>query len=373
MATERSSLLYGADGSATASSLSTKTVTFSRTAQLSAIAALLGVAGVAAWSSESVSGPQSVLRASRLGVSATTPASINTEPDTEQIQYPDDALGWVRGEIDLTPAFVACAAERSSDSSDSLVLVKQAYHTNDATCVSIKAAIENSQCVRSALDDDCVQNAFVKKIVSDGCADGADANALNAPAWLDDTGRAVLEACPSFPATDTEDGNYTNAVSSEADASLGKEFEELVSTRGFAIHPASPHRFATAAIVAAKRETHVSRLGAEKGQPDYHGPWQGYIGVGLLPVTPPTYTVAAGNNPVATFQLLTQVSVGPFPNPADCLSALHTSQVDCLLLLDDCTTSNIYQYWQLLVNVTNPYSRLKTDTFRSQRSAKRKR
>lgn len=288
MATERSSLLYGAVGSASRGVASdvNSNKTSSRTARASAIAALLGVAGVTAYASGAV--PVGSLSAARLGFVD----QVDAESETS-IKYPDDPLGWVRSQTDLNPAFLKCAYKETPDP-----LVTAAYGNNAATCVSIRDALDNSQCVRDILDDDCVQNAYVNSVVSDGCADGADVEALKAPEWLQRTSQSLITRCPAFPPTDPEDGNYTNTVSG-ASAQLG-----------VGIDPALPHRFATAKVVAEKNAKHAknvaSSLGADKGQPDYHGPWQGYTGQGLLPDTPPVTTVAKGNNPTSTFQLLTQ-------------------------------------------------------------------
>ena len=279
----------------------------------------VAIAGVSAYASGFV--PASSLGMARLGSDDTLVEFESTTADVEgadlehadpepahseldspgftDIVYPDDALGYLRSIVDVSPCFVVCATKENPES-----LITAAFENNESTCDDINAALANSVCLAEECMDDCAQREYHTKIASDACGGDVDVEVLKLPAYANDVLDYVAEQCPD--SVEAKDG--AAAVSGEA--ASGATLGSLASAADL---PA-PHRVARARIIEAKRARVAAASSPDRdveaslGQtgPDFHV-WPGYApSMSTIPETPPAKTVAAGTNPSSTFTLFTQ-------------------------------------------------------------------
>ena len=262
-------------------------------------------AGVSAYASGLV--PASSLGMARLGsedVEGADPSHPDPEPAHDEVDspgftdivYTDDALGYLRSIVDVSPCFVVCASKENPEA-----LITAAFANNNSTCADINAALADSVCLAEECMDDCVQREYHTKIAADACGGGVDVGTLKTPAHEVSVQNYVRGQCPD--SIEAKDG----------EAAAGGEAASSV-TLGFLESPANlpePYSVTRARIIEAKlaRASAASSsdrdVEASLGQ-DFRV-WPGYYpSMSQIPVTPPARTVEAGTNPNATFQLITQ-------------------------------------------------------------------
>lgn len=269
----------------------------------------VAIAGVSAYASGMV--PASSLGMARLGsddalveFESTTadvegadletpdPEPAHSELDSAgftDIVYPDDALGYLRSVVDVSPCFVVCGIKNNPEA-----LITAAFENNDATCADINAALADSVCLAEECMDDCPQREYYAKVAADACGGGLDVETLKTPDYGFGVLDHVAEQCPD--AVEAKDG--AAAVSGEAASS------STLGSLASADDPPAPHRATRARVIEAKRARATASLG--QTGPDFHV-WPGYApSMSTIPETPPAKTVAAGTNPSSTFTLFTQ-------------------------------------------------------------------
>ena len=128
-------------------------------------------AGVSAYASGLV--PASSLGMARLGsedVEGADPSHPDPEPAHDEVDspgftdivYTDDALGYLRSIVDVSPCFVVCANKENPEA-----LITAAFANNNSTCADINAALADSVCLAEECMDDCVQREYHTKIAAD--------------------------------------------------------------------------------------------------------------------------------------------------------------------------------------------------------------
>ena len=279
----------------------------------------VAIAGVSAYASGMV--PASSLGMARLGsddaliefesttadvegadVEHPVPEPAHSELDSPgftDIVFPDDALGYLRSIVDVSPCFVACAAKENPEA-----LITAAFENNDATCDDINAALADSVCLAEECMSDCAQREYHKKVAADACGGGVDVETLKTPDYGFGVLDHVAEQCPD--SMEAKDG--AAAVSGEAASSA------TLGSLASADDLPAPHRVTRARVIEAKRARAAAASSPDRdveaslGQtgPDFHV-WPGYApSMSTIPETPPAKTVAAGTNPSSTFTLFTQ-------------------------------------------------------------------
>ena len=212
-------------------------------------------------------------------------------PGFTDVVYPDDALGYLRSVVDVSPCFVVCGIKNNPEA-----LITAAFENNDATCADINAALADSVCLAEECMDDCPQREYYAKVAADACGGGLDVETLKTPDYGFGVLDHVAEQCPD--AVEAKDG--AAAVSGEAASS------STLGSLASADDPPAPHRATRARVIEAKRARATASLGLGQTGPDFHV-WPGYApSMSTIPETPPAKTVAAGTNPSSTFTLFTQ-------------------------------------------------------------------
>ena len=131
-------------------------------------------------------------------------------PGFTDIVYTDDALGYLRSIVDVSPCFVVCANKENPEA-----LITAAFENNDATCDDINAALADSVCLAEEFMSDCAQREYHKKVAADACGGGVDVETLKTPDYGFGVLDHVAEQCPD--SMEAKDG--AAAVSGEAASS----------------------------------------------------------------------------------------------------------------------------------------------------------
>ena len=130
-------------------------------------------------------------------------------PGFTDIVYTDDALGYLRSIVDVSPCFVVCANKENPEA-----LITAAFANNNSTCADINAALADSVCLAEECMDDCVQREY-HTIAADACGGGVDVGTLKTPAYEVSVQNYVRSQCPdSIEAKDGEAAAGGEAASS---------------------------------------------------------------------------------------------------------------------------------------------------------------
>ena len=120
-------------------------------------------------------------------------------PGFTDVVYPDDALGYLRSIVDVSPCFVVCGVKENPEA-----LITAAFENNDATCDDINAALADSVCLAENGMDECPEREYYAKVAADACGGGVDVQTLKTPDYGFGVLDHVLEQCPD--AIEAKDG-----------------------------------------------------------------------------------------------------------------------------------------------------------------------